>query len=107
MASILGQAPRIGRGFGAIMAHHAVFQNVIACDMAVYRLSNVCRIYRADQGGAALSSSRQMVAALQRLGGAQSSTLPDRMAAFGISGKTRSLFSSHPSIEQRIKALQQ
>lgn len=65
------------------------------------------REFRADQGGAALTSPRQMVAALQRLGGTQSSALPDRMAAFGISGKARSLFSSHPSIERRIEALQQ
>jgi len=65
------------------------------------------REFRADQGGATLTSSQQMVAALKRLGGAQNSALPDRMAAFGISGKARSLFSSHPPIKQRIEALQQ
>lgn len=63
------------------------------------------REYRADEGGASLSDRRKMIAALQRLGGQQQEALPDQMAAFGISGGMRSLFSSHPSIESRIEAL--
>ncbi len=63
------------------------------------------REYRADAGGASLSDRRKMIAALQRLGGQQQAALPDQMAAFGISGNVRSLFSSHPSIEERIRVL--
>ncbi len=63
------------------------------------------REYRADAGGASLSERRKMIAALQRLGGQQQVDLPDQMAAFGISGKVRSLFSSHPPIEERIRRL--
>ncbi len=65
------------------------------------------REYRADAGGAALSDRRKMIAALQRLGGGKPQPLPDQMAAFGISGGVRSLFSSHPPIESRIRLLQQ
>jgi len=66
------------------------------------------REYRADAGGAHLSSSGKMIAALQRLQSYSGQPhLPDQMAAFGISGTTLSgLFRSHPPLEERIAALQ-
>ena len=66
------------------------------------------REFRADAGGAHLAGRRKMIAALERLKGAHGqSTLPEQMAAFGISGGVRKLFSTHPPLEERIAALQQ
>ena len=68
------------------------------------------REFRADHGGASLAGRQNMIAALQALGRAHTESLPDKMAAFGISGRRgegfRRLFSSHPPIEERIAALQ-
>lgn len=64
------------------------------------------REYRADAGGAKLTSSDSMSSALATLGSVHTETLPGSMAAFGISGgKLMSLFASHPPIEERIAAL--
>ena len=68
------------------------------------------REFRADAGAAALAGREKMVNALRRLGGAEPAPLPEQMAAFGISGKHgggfAALFMSHPSLEDRIAALQ-
>lgn len=67
------------------------------------------REFRADAGAASLlGTPRPMVAALQRLGGIASGALPQNLAAAGIAGQRHgwtALFSSHPSIEERIAAL--
>jgi len=67
------------------------------------------REFRADEGGARLSSRSKMVAALERLQMMhEPSQLPDQMAAFGISGGgsgLAKLFMSHPPLEERIAAL--
>lgn len=70
------------------------------------------REFGADRGGAALSSRRQMIAALERLKSNRvASTLPDEVEAFGISGGVgrglQRLFMSHPPLEERIAALEQ
>jgi heat shock protein HtpX len=66
------------------------------------------REYRADAGSAKLEGGpRNMIAALQRLGGLSPEPLPSGLATAGIAGKTVSLFASHPSIEDRIAALSQ
>ena len=69
------------------------------------------REYRADAGAAQLMGRKQpMMNALARLGGLQPAELPQSMQALGISGKPSglmALFSSHPPIEDRIRALQQ
>ena len=68
------------------------------------------REFRADHGGASLAGRQKMISALQALGRAHTESLPDKMAAFGISGRRgegfRRLFSSHPPIEERVAALQ-
>ena len=68
------------------------------------------REYRADAGAAALMGEKQpMINALARLGGLQPGMLPQSMAAMGISAKPSgfmALMSSHPPIEDRIRALQ-
>ncbi len=67
------------------------------------------REFRADAGGAQLAGRNKMIAALERLKQQhEPSQLPDKIAAFGISGKSdgiRSLFMSHPPLEMRIAAL--
>jgi heat shock protein HtpX len=64
------------------------------------------REYRADAGGAKLGGRQAMIDALATLGGRKPTALPSGLKAFGISGGIRSLFSTHPPIEQRIAALQ-
>ena len=68
------------------------------------------REYRADAGSAALVGRKQpMINALARLGGIEPGALPQSMAAMGISARPNglmALFSSHPPIEDRIRALQ-
>ena len=69
------------------------------------------REYRADAGAAALMGRKQpMIGALARLGGLDPGTLPQSVQAMGITGRPSgwmALFSSHPPIEDRIKALQE
>jgi heat shock protein HtpX len=66
------------------------------------------REYAADKGSARLlGSPRPMIAALQRLGNLRPGVLPDSIKAMGIAeGKRTSLFSTHPSLEDRIAALE-
>ena len=68
------------------------------------------REFRADHGGATLAGREKMIAALERLQAAQMpAQLPERVAAFGISGNGRGswlrYFASHPPLEARIAAL--
>jgi len=69
------------------------------------------REYRADAAGARLAGSGNMIAALQRLKVEQGlpDELPGELTAFGIRAGGRSglaaLFSSHPSLDNRIIAL--
>jgi heat shock protein HtpX len=68
------------------------------------------REFRADAGGARLAGRQNMIGALAALGRVDADSLPEKMAAFGISGRRsegfRRLFMSHPPIEERIAALQ-
>ena len=65
------------------------------------------REYAADAGSAKLlGTPMSMIAALQRLGNLQPGVLPDSLKAMGIAeGKKTSLWSTHPSLEDRIAAL--
>ena len=69
------------------------------------------REYRADAGAAQLMGRKQpMINALARLGGMDPGELPQSVSAMGIGGKPSglmALFSTHPPIEDRIRALQQ
>jgi heat shock protein HtpX len=66
------------------------------------------REFRADAGGARLAGRQNMANALRALQRQhEPQDLPaGEMAAFGISGKIGSLFSSHPPLEARIAALE-
>lgn len=67
------------------------------------------REFRADAGGARLAGRDKMIAALERLKAGDPEPLPAEMAAFGISGGggggLRRLFSTHPSLDERIMRL--
>jgi heat shock protein HtpX len=65
------------------------------------------REFRADAGGAYLSSRQNMISALQRLQQRKpAEDMPEQMRAMCISGgKLSKLFSSHPPLEVRIEAL--
>ena len=70
------------------------------------------REYRADFGGGQLAGKQKMIAALQRLKTQyETSALPKSIAALGISGEQgiglKELFSTHPSLDDRIAKLQQ
>jgi len=68
------------------------------------------REYVADTGGADLAGYQNMINALKRLGQKEPEALPEQLAAFGIGEKPktgwRELWSSHPPLEDRIKALE-
>ncbi|MDH5711905.1 MAG: protease HtpX [Gammaproteobacteria bacterium] len=68
------------------------------------------REFRADAGGAHLSSKLKMASALERLKSTvKQPHLPDQLAAFGISGGIgagmKKLFMSHPPLDERIARL--
>lgn len=68
------------------------------------------REFRADSGGAALAGRGAMIAALQRLKAQhEPAPLPEKMAAFGISGGMgeglKRLFMTHPPLDERITML--
>jgi heat shock protein HtpX len=69
------------------------------------------REFRADAGAAALMGRKQpMINALARLGGIEPGALPQTVQNMGINSRPSglmALFSSHPPIEDRIRALQQ
>jgi heat shock protein HtpX len=70
------------------------------------------REYRADFGGGQLAGNQKMIAALKRLKTQyETSALPKSIAALGISGEQgiglKELFSTHPSLDDRIARLQQ
>lgn len=70
------------------------------------------REYRADEAGANLADRNSMIAALQRLKAEYEvpNQMPDTLVAFGINSGLKqgmkALFSSHPPLDDRIRALQ-
>ena len=78
----------------------------IAASLVVFWYSRR-REYAADAGSAnLLGSPSSMIAALRRLGNLEPGVLPDSIKAMGISGKHASIFATHPSLEDRIEALE-
>lgn len=68
------------------------------------------REYRADAGSAELmGNNRPMINALSRLGGLDPGELPQSVKAMGINDRPgfAALFSTHPPMEDRIRALQE
>ena len=69
------------------------------------------REFVADTGGADLAGHQNMINALKRLAQKEPEPLPEQLAAFGIGEKPKAgksqLWSSHPPLEDRIKALEE
>ena len=102
---------RSERGFGM-----GYYITVMVCEIVFGFLASAIvmwfsrrREFRADAASASLlGSPNPMVKALTRLGGLEAGELPKSIATSGISGRAgfMALFSSHPPLEERIRALQ-
>jgi len=109
LASMLSGGKENRRGGGVYLL--IVFALEIAFGMLasliVFAFSRK-REYAADAGSAnLLGSPASMIAALRRLGNLQPGVLPNSLKAFGIAGgKKTSIWSTHPSLEDRIAALE-
>jgi heat shock protein HtpX len=105
-----GRESRDGGGIGyfvVVMVLQVVFG--LFASMIVAAFSR-WREFRADATGAKFASRGAMISALQRLQANHGeSTLPNTIAAFGISGPLaegmKKLFMSHPPLDERIAAL--
>lgn len=103
-----------GRTDGPGLAYYAI---VFVLDMIFGLFASMIamwfsrhREFRADAGGARLSTRPKMIAALERLSlNHDQSTLPKQVAAFGISGAVshgfKRLLMTHPPLQERIQAL--
>jgi len=102
------------RGFGI-----GYFVVTIAAELVLGLLASMIvakfsrwREYRADHAGATLTRPAHMIGALQRLQAMQNQArdLPGQLTAFGITEQlkqgARALLSTHPPLEDRIRALQ-
>ncbi len=96
----------------------AFFISVIVAELIMGILASIIvmwfsrqREFRADRGGALLAGRQHMIATLERLASLHPAPLPDRMAAFGISGSRagglKRLFLTHPPLTERIQALRE
>ncbi len=99
------------RGYGIGYFVTTIFAEIILSVLAstIVMYFSRKREFVADTGGADLAGHGNMIGALRRLGQVEPNALPEQMAAFGINDKggIMALFSSHPSIESRIEALEQ
>jgi heat shock protein HtpX len=94
----------------------AFFVTMIVAELVLGVLASIIvmwfsrqREFRADRGGAALAGRPNMIAALERLNSLHPGPLPEKLAAFGISGGgaggIKRLFMTHPPLEERIESL--
>jgi len=100
------------RGYGIGYFVTTIFAQVILSILAsiIVMYFSRKREYIADTGGADLAGHQNMINALKRLGKKEPEPLPEQLAAFGIGEKPKSnrsqLWSSHPPLKDRIKALE-
>lgn len=96
---------RVGVGYMVASILAEIVLGVLA--MIIVMAFSRYREYRADEAGAYLSGKENMIAALQALARSKEEPhLPEQVKAFGINGKgIMALFSTHPSLEDRIDKL--
>ncbi|MBI5429362.1 MAG: protease HtpX [Nitrosomonadales bacterium] len=99
---------RSGPGIGAFVAEIVaqLVLGVLASTIVMWFSRQ--REFRADAGGASLAGRNKMIAALERLKmNHEQTVLPEKMAAFGISGGKgfAKMFMTHPPLDERIAAL--
>jgi heat shock protein HtpX len=105
---ILKNDERSGPGIGAFVAEMAAQLVLGILATAIVMWFSRQREFRADAGGAKLAGVGKMIAALERLKiNHDQASLPEKMAAFGISGghAFARLFMTHPPLEERIAVL--
>ena len=105
---ILKNDGRNGRGIGMFAAEIAAQLVLGVLASIVVMWFSRQREFRADTGGANLAGRNKMIAALEKLKiNHEQTVLPEKMAAFGISGGKgmMRLFMTHPPLEERIEAL--
>jgi heat shock protein HtpX len=105
---LLKNDERNGPGIGAFVAEIAaqLVLGVLASIIVMWFSRR--REFRADAGGANLAGRGKMIAALERLKiNHEQATLPEKIAAFGISGGHgfMKLLMTHPPLEERIAVL--
>jgi len=105
---LLKNEDRQGIGIGAFVAEIAaqLVLGVLASIIVMWFSRQ--REFRADAGGASLAGRNKMIAALERLKiNHEQSVLPEKIAAFGISGgkSFARMFMTHPPLDERIAAL--
>ena len=99
------------RGYGP-----AFYVTMIVAELVLGVLASIIvmwfsrqREFRAARGGASLAGKANMISALEALAARHPAPLPDKLAAFGISGGSPSgikrLFMTHPPLSERIAAL--
>lgn len=97
-----------GIGYYVTVIFTQIVLSILAATIVMYFSRK--REFKADEGGAYLAGKQNMIAALKRLAQKEPEPLPEQLAAFGISEKSKSglrqLWSSHPPIERRIAALE-
>ena len=101
---------RNGPGIGAFVAE--IIAQIVLGVLAsiIVRWFSRQREFRADAGGANLAGRNKMIAALEKLkGNHEQAALPEKIAAFGISGGGgfSRLFMTHPPLDERIAALRE
>ena len=101
------------RGYGIGYFLTTLFAQVILSILAsiVVMYFSRKREFVADTGGADLAGHQNMINALKRLAQREPEPLPEQLAAFGIDEKPKKglahLWTSHPPLEDRIKALEE
>ncbi len=112
VASVASSANSGGRRRGSSHGVYYLVYYVMQIVLGIAASLVVCwysrrREYAADAGSAnLLGSASPMIAALRRLGNLRPGILPDSLKAMGIGGKHASMFATHPSIEDRVAALE-
>jgi len=99
------RSENVGIGYMAASILAEIVLGILA--MMIVMAFSRYREYRADEAGAYLSSRENMIAALQALARSKEEPhLPEQIKSFGINGKgLMTLFSTHPSLEDRIDKL--
>ena len=112
VAAVASNAASNGKRRGSSRGVYYLVYYVMQITLGIAASLVVCwhsrrREYAADAGSAnLLGSASSMIAALRRLDNLRPGILPDSLKAMGISGKRASLFATHPSIDDRVAALE-
>ncbi len=99
----------VGIGYFAVTIAAQIVFGILASAIVMWYSRR--REFRADAAGARLAGRGSMIGALEALkrGYGRGQSIPESMAAFGISASARSgirrLFASHPPLAARIQAL--